>query len=139
MNRQILIPSAVALVLIATAAGLLSHVRTHKTLAPPGVTTHPLDGSIRLRVEPSKGRSEEHTSELQSHLNLVCRLLLEKKKTTSSTSSQQERLCASGLKTRRHRLITPPCMNESPFQHRPYPTIPFATQPPLTISSSSAP
>src|SRR4051812_49943582 len=29
-----------------------------------------------LRVE----RSEEHTSELQSHVNLVCRLLLEKKK-----------------------------------------------------------
>src|SRR5260370_26000407 len=27
-----------------------------------------------------KSRSEEHTSELQSHLNLVCRLLLEKKK-----------------------------------------------------------
>src|SRR5260370_11312202 len=31
----------------------------------------------RLRAD----RSEEHTSELQSHLNLVCRLLLEKKKT----------------------------------------------------------
>src|SRR5260370_12108202 len=29
---------------------------------------------------PSRVRSEEHTSELQSHLNLVCRLLLEKKK-----------------------------------------------------------
>src|SRR5260370_31441052 len=28
-------------------------------------------------------RSEEHTSELQSHLNLVCRLLLEKKKKPS--------------------------------------------------------
>src|SRR5690242_21302952 len=28
----------------------------------------------------SAGRSEEHTSELQSHVNLVCRLLLEKKK-----------------------------------------------------------
>src|SRR3954464_5622572 len=28
-----------------------------------------------------KGRSEEHTSELQSHDNLVCRLLLEKKNT----------------------------------------------------------
>src|SRR5260370_41323030 len=27
-----------------------------------------------------RSRSEEHTSELQSHLNLVCRLLLEKKK-----------------------------------------------------------
>src|SRR5260370_19513097 len=30
-------------------------------------------------------RSEEHTSELQSHLNLVCRLLLEKKKDKSDT------------------------------------------------------
>src|SRR5260370_15241233 len=29
-------------------------------------------------------RSEEHTSELQSHLNLVCRLLLEKKKKSMS-------------------------------------------------------
>src|SRR4029434_7390000 len=28
-------------------------------------------------------RSEEHTCELQSHLNLVCRLLLEKKKTST--------------------------------------------------------
>src|SRR5260370_22472425 len=32
---------------------------------------------------PIRWRSEEHTSELQSHLNLVCRLLLEKKKTTT--------------------------------------------------------
>src|SRR5260370_15979326 len=31
------------------------------------------------KLPPDK-RSEEHTSELQSHLNLVCRLLLEKKK-----------------------------------------------------------
>src|SRR5260370_6892923 len=30
-------------------------------------------------------RSEEHTSELQSHLNLVCRLLLEKKKNHAAT------------------------------------------------------
>src|SRR5260370_27147601 len=36
-----------------------------------------------LRAGHRRGevRSEEHTSELQSHLNLVCRLLLEKKKT----------------------------------------------------------
>src|SRR5260370_16658586 len=32
------------------------------------------------RILGDKQRSEEHTSELQSHLNLVCRLLLEKKK-----------------------------------------------------------
>src|SRR5438034_3534443 len=31
------------------------------------------------------GRSEEHTSELQSHSDLVCRLLLEKKKTNNDT------------------------------------------------------
>src|SRR4051812_49825703 len=33
-------------------------------------------------------RSEEHTSELQSHVNLVCRLLLEKKKQMSTTSGR---------------------------------------------------
>src|SRR5260370_25458412 len=32
-------------------------------------------------------RSEEHTSELQSHLNLVCRLLLEKKKTNTNNKN----------------------------------------------------
>src|SRR5260370_30319532 len=35
---------------------------------------------FRRRDSRLKRRSEEHTSELQSHLNLVCRLLLEKKK-----------------------------------------------------------
>src|SRR5690242_21588202 len=34
---------------------------------------------------PALARSEEHTSELQSHVNLVCRLLLEKKKKTNIT------------------------------------------------------
>src|SRR5260370_29491805 len=35
-------------------------------------------------------RSEEHTSELQSHLNLVCRLLLEKKKKEKHVHAQLE-------------------------------------------------
>src|SRR5260370_17804748 len=35
---------------------------------------------------PFELRSEEHTSELQSHLNLVCRLLLEKKKKYKKTN-----------------------------------------------------
>src|SRR2546422_6691502 len=46
-----------------------------------------LDGRCRPPLRPSSarraggaGRSEEHTSELQSRLHLVCRLLLEKKK-----------------------------------------------------------
>src|SRR5260370_25116588 len=38
------------------------------------------------RIVKSQQRSEEHTSELQSHLNLVCRLLLEKKKRTTQQS-----------------------------------------------------
>src|SRR5690348_18071011 len=40
--------------------------------------------SPRLRA-PFPGRSEEHTSELQSPVHLVCRLLLEKKKTNTPT------------------------------------------------------
>src|SRR5260370_41277162 len=39
-------------------------------------TLVPADGAAYIHSL----RSEEHTSELQSHLNLVCRLLLEKKK-----------------------------------------------------------
>src|SRR5436190_18705887 len=45
--------------------------------APPG--QRPYDGPAR--PDPARRRrSEEHTSELQSHSDLVCRLLLEKKK-----------------------------------------------------------
>src|SRR2546422_2006353 len=42
--------------------------------------------------QPADRRSEEHTSELQSRLHLVCRLLLEKKKKNKlKTTSEQER------------------------------------------------
>src|SRR5260370_14190574 len=37
-------------------------------------------GDVLIKLDDTQTRSEEHTSELQSHLNLVCRLLLEKKK-----------------------------------------------------------
>src|SRR5947207_12551497 len=39
---------------------------------------------------PTARRSEEHTSELQSHSDLVCRLLLEKKKKTTEYNSFKE-------------------------------------------------
>src|SRR4051812_49862842 len=46
----------------------------------------------RTRRCPELSRSEEHTSELQSHVNLVCRLLLEKKKRhVRSQSSRRPR------------------------------------------------
>src|SRR5256885_13309594 len=40
---------------------------------------------VLRRARPAEDRSEEHTSELQSPCNLVCRLLLEKKKTHKIT------------------------------------------------------
>src|SRR2546430_12441515 len=40
--------------------------------------------AVVLPLELDEGRSEEHTSELQSQSNLVCRLLLEKKKDTDN-------------------------------------------------------
>src|SRR2546430_10829487 len=45
--------------------------------------------------QADRGRSEEHTSELQSQSNLVCRLLLEKKKTRSGGESRRSALSAS--------------------------------------------
>src|SRR5260370_11021179 len=41
-------------------------------------------------VNAKRARSEEHTSELQSHLNLVCRLLLEKKKNRELDQQYEE-------------------------------------------------
>src|SRR5260370_31433677 len=51
------------------------------------------------RSSASLRRSEEHTSELQSHLNLVCRLLLEKKKNNkyelTTNASTEKRMWTS--------------------------------------------
>src|SRR2546429_2611994 len=47
---------------------------------------------VRCRPAP-QSRSEEHTSELQSRLHLVCRLLLEKKKKTSQSHSCSSSYC----------------------------------------------
>src|SRR5690606_40254725 len=53
---------------------------------------------------PDKGvRSEEHTSELQSRENLVCRLLLEKKKNTRTPSSPRARISARPYSPPRNR------------------------------------
>src|SRR2546430_5609549 len=63
---------AIALILLVQAIG--SQARGSQRWLPlPFINLHP--------SELGKVRSEEHTSELQSQSNLVCRLLLEKKKT----------------------------------------------------------
>src|SRR3989304_3673049 len=48
---------------------------------------------VYLRVN---GRSEEHTSELQSRLHLVCRLLLEKKRNTAGNERAAQCVAGSG-------------------------------------------
>src|SRR6266571_4616486 len=45
---------------------------------------------------PPSARSEEHTSELQSHVNLVCRLLLEKKNNSFTTKRPKRSLSRQG-------------------------------------------
>src|SRR2546429_2808890 len=59
---------------------------------------------------PSEVRSEEHTSELQSRLHLVCRLLLEKKKKTDT-----QILPRAPDKPHRHRAEERPHDVETPF------------------------
>src|SRR5437773_6896887 len=51
----------------------------------------PLRLTPRGDARPAPTRSEEHTSELQSHHDLVCRLLLEKKKSRIRTVSPHSR------------------------------------------------
>src|SRR5688572_31276401 len=67
-----------------TATTEIYTLSLHDALPICGVRRHD-EGQVRGRSvtnlhEPERYRSEEHTSELQSQSNLVCRLLLEKKK-----------------------------------------------------------
>src|SRR2546430_3823407 len=52
-------------------------------VGPHGAEDRPERRRLAGPVGPDQRRSEEHTSELQSQSNLVCRLLLEKKKTST--------------------------------------------------------
>src|SRR5207248_5049896 len=53
---------------------------------PPGCTNSSCASGATSRTSRGRRRSEEHTSELQSPYDLVCRLLLEKKKKISTES-----------------------------------------------------
>src|SRR2546430_5386529 len=60
------------------ARGRRRHRRAHRQTGGPLIGALRREQGTRARI-----RSEEHTSELQSQSNLVCRLLLEKKKKAS--------------------------------------------------------
>src|SRR2546430_12334141 len=83
--RSTLFPYTTALpISIAWIANAEYFQRIRRTISPAGAngksTTYASMAAIACR------RSEEHTSELQSQSNLVCRLLLEKKKNYLPTS-----------------------------------------------------
>src|SRR5690349_23100696 len=69
---------------LATISGVLLHVlgKAHSTVPPAQ--------RDRLTLDTGEQRSEEHTSELQSRRDLVCRLLLEKKKNIKHTILQKQ-------------------------------------------------
>src|SRR5688572_32407893 len=73
----------------------LPDLRSHVTTPSPWTVAFPFDASYSYTGTNDLAwelvRSEEHTSELQSQSNLVCRLLLEKKKkkkTQTTTNSK---------------------------------------------------
>src|SRR5438046_4393329 len=57
--------------------------------ATAAVAVRSKETRLKPRTRPDGTRSEEHTSELQSLTNLVCRLLLEKKKKKQNTNKHQ--------------------------------------------------
>src|SRR6266480_5131830 len=92
---------------VTVAAYLVPQVMAYATIAGlppvtglwaafPALIVYALFGTSKSLSMGPEARSEEHTSELQSHVNLVCRLLLEKKnnnhacplRTTPSTDAK---------------------------------------------------
>src|SRR2546429_6570339 len=72
------------------------------TVASVAMPNVPSDPKARLALR----RSEEHTSELQSRLHLVCRLLLEKKKKNHTSNARTYvRMCISYSCTHYRRIM----------------------------------
>src|SRR5690348_18115095 len=87
--RSTLFPYTTALPISLAGPAILTEPTTTTYLdAGHTATVHPT-GALVITVNP--GRSEEHTSELQSPVHLVCRLLLEKKNTNPTSSSRYYR------------------------------------------------
>src|SRR2546426_8902512 len=73
--------------LLLRSQGVFTHLEEGDVVRVARVARE--EGCAQLgRSRKGHGRSEEHTSELQSPCNLVCRLLLEKKKNTKSNKKE---------------------------------------------------
>src|SRR5471032_3713515 len=70
---------------------------------PICISSH--DGDIGPDCPPvAPGRSEEHTSELQSHHDLVCRLLLEKKKKKKKQNTNKKKKKKKKKKRKKNKI-----------------------------------
>src|SRR2546427_7947233 len=79
---------------------LADDVRLDRQLTPAAIHQHAQRdalGAAEVGELIERGRSEEHTSELQSQSNLVCRLLLEKKKKKRNRYSESTSHCINGI------------------------------------------
>src|SRR5258706_5640257 len=82
----------------------------HGRYAPDHTSHTPRPRSTAESPVPARQRSEEHTSELQSLTNLVCRLLLEKKKILYAPRPEvSTRACISDKQTRSRSKARSPC------------------------------
>src|SRR5256886_11197022 len=99
------------------------------TIVDPSNPTRAIDDPTRSNLtllyspkgdytdDDARLRSEEHTSELQSQSNLVCRLLLEKKKTTPQLSTSPPTAYVSKRLAVRFMITTPKCQEAPPSIH----------------------
>src|SRR5256886_7079129 len=76
-----------------------SRARSGPERPPASAANNPAACAAATQAATPAGRSEEHTSELQSQSNLVCRLLLEKKKTKLLVGAPHLACTASASKT----------------------------------------
>src|SRR5690348_7371950 len=81
-------PGTVALHFDIAAHYYLYRDRIHAKVSTPGITA----GALQTPPGTREHRSEEHTSELQSPVHLVCRLLLEKKKNNKKKKNSSSTL-----------------------------------------------
>src|SRR5256885_13035496 len=89
---------------------LFPYTTLFRSVVTPGMRAH--DHRVVLApVKPLQQRSEEHTSELQSPCNLVCRLLLEKKKKLTYSPALAPLLSPLAYPRYSFRIVTPvpPC------------------------------
>src|SRR5260370_29503812 len=82
-------------------SGILAQVEESVEYRSERLPRQPAKPRQAWKVSCHRNRSEEHTSELQSHLNLVCRLLLEKKK--KKKIALKNRLCETSISIRKWR------------------------------------